>query len=398
MSYKIKSPLPVSEGGTTKKSFTADTVICSGTTSTGALQNVADIGNVYDALTSQGAGSLPQWAPLSNKTFFELLASDPSDPTIGQVWYRTDTGDFKGAIDSGGVGSWSVVNAMNTARFYLAGAGDETDALSFGGFDTNDLGTTERYDGSNWTAKTSMNTARRFLGGTGTASDALSFGGVSVAGGVLGTTERYDGSNWTTKTSMNTTREGLAGSGTAADTLAFGGSESAPLYLPTKITSRYDGGADTWTTKGDLNQARRGLSGSGTADSALAAGGSSIGVGATGNTSEYDSGSDSWTTKAYLNTARSALAAAGNTSNSLCFGGTNTSFLSSAVNEEFNGTANMWSTKGSLNTARTGLAGCGDHLGALSFGGVDDTTATRYATTELWSGATGVSIVTFTVT
>jgi hypothetical protein len=43
------------------------------------------------------------------------VASDPANPTVGQIWYNTTSNTLKG----GGVttaGSWATGNNMNTAR------------------------------------------------------------------------------------------------------------------------------------------------------------------------------------------------------------------------------------------------------------------------------------------
>ena len=54
-------PITVSEGGTGDTSFTPYSVVCGGMTSTGDLQNVAGVGLVNQALTSNGPGFLPSW-------------------------------------------------------------------------------------------------------------------------------------------------------------------------------------------------------------------------------------------------------------------------------------------------------------------------------------------------
>jgi hypothetical protein len=62
----------------------------------------------------------------------EVVASDPANPTIGQIWYNSTSNTLKG----GGVttaGAWATGNNLNTAR-YLAGAGTQTAALAFGGY------------------------------------------------------------------------------------------------------------------------------------------------------------------------------------------------------------------------------------------------------------------------
>jgi hypothetical protein len=89
---------------------------------------------------------------------------------------------------------------MNTARYYLAGAGTQTAGLAFGGFPgTANTGATEEYDGTNWaTSPGSLNTARREIAGAGTQTAALAFGGLITT--PTGATEEYDGSTWTTIT------------------------------------------------------------------------------------------------------------------------------------------------------------------------------------------------------
>lgn len=53
--------LSVPRGGTANSSFTAYSVICGGTTSTGALQSVVGLGSAGEQLTSNGPGQLPTW-------------------------------------------------------------------------------------------------------------------------------------------------------------------------------------------------------------------------------------------------------------------------------------------------------------------------------------------------
>lgn len=53
--------LPVAGGGTGNSTFTAYSVICAGTTATGAFQNVSGVGTAGQVLTSNGAAALPTW-------------------------------------------------------------------------------------------------------------------------------------------------------------------------------------------------------------------------------------------------------------------------------------------------------------------------------------------------
>jgi hypothetical protein len=55
------SPLSVVDGGTATTSFTAYSVVCGGTTTTGAFQNVSGLGSSGNGLLSAGAAALPTW-------------------------------------------------------------------------------------------------------------------------------------------------------------------------------------------------------------------------------------------------------------------------------------------------------------------------------------------------
>ena len=71
----------VAHGGTSNTSFTAYSVLCAGTSSTGAFQNVSGLGTSGYVLTSQGAGSLPHWA--SNSAGIETLEADDTTTATG---------------------------------------------------------------------------------------------------------------------------------------------------------------------------------------------------------------------------------------------------------------------------------------------------------------------------
>ena len=61
--------LAVDRGGTGNSTFTAFSVLCAGTTSTGPFQNVASTGSLGDVLTSSGAGVLPSFQPIAGGGF-----------------------------------------------------------------------------------------------------------------------------------------------------------------------------------------------------------------------------------------------------------------------------------------------------------------------------------------
>ncbi len=65
LSYALTSAFTVATGGTGDTSFTANEVLCGGTTSTGALQQVSGLGTATQILTSNGAAALPSWGAVS---------------------------------------------------------------------------------------------------------------------------------------------------------------------------------------------------------------------------------------------------------------------------------------------------------------------------------------------
>lgn len=86
-------PVNVSEGGTGATSFTAYTVICGGTTTTGVLQNVASVGTTGQFLQSGGASALPAFAasPAGRLLSFQYLTSGsgatftPTSATVNNI-------------------------------------------------------------------------------------------------------------------------------------------------------------------------------------------------------------------------------------------------------------------------------------------------------------------------
>lgn len=71
----LNSAVPVTLGGTGDASFAAYSVVCGGTTSTGALQNVSGLGSSGQVLTSNGAAALPTWQNTGNVS--SVTASSP---------------------------------------------------------------------------------------------------------------------------------------------------------------------------------------------------------------------------------------------------------------------------------------------------------------------------------
>ena len=137
----------------------------------------------------------------------EVVASDPSNPVVGQVWYNTTTNVMKG-FTSNPAGSWATAAAANTARGNLAGspAGTTTAALATGGVNpgnSNGVGVVESYNGSAWTEIADLNTARKDLGAGGTSTSNIAFGGETGGSTRQSIAESWNGTSWTEVTDMN---------------------------------------------------------------------------------------------------------------------------------------------------------------------------------------------------
>ena len=131
--------LAVGYGGTDATSFTAYSVLCGGTTSTGALQSVSGVGTTGQVLTSNGASALPSWqtptsitystitadqsiavghAYVNNKSGSQLVLTLPSTASVGDIFQVV-------GLDSHG---WKV--AQNASQMIHAGATSSTTGTS----------------------------------------------------------------------------------------------------------------------------------------------------------------------------------------------------------------------------------------------------------------------------
>ncbi len=72
----------VAGGGTGNTTFTAYSVVCAGTTATGAFQNVSGVGTSGQVLQSNGAAALPTWATIPGTTSAALTKADDTNVTL----------------------------------------------------------------------------------------------------------------------------------------------------------------------------------------------------------------------------------------------------------------------------------------------------------------------------
>ena len=81
------------------------------------------------------------------------FAGDPPAPINGQVWYDSTNRDFH-YLSEVTTGAWATGGNLNTARFYIQGAGTQTAALGFAGGkgppSPPKTNICESYNGSSW--------------------------------------------------------------------------------------------------------------------------------------------------------------------------------------------------------------------------------------------------------
>ena len=284
----------------------------------------------------------------------QYLASDPSDPQIGQVWYNSTSAVLK-VRQLATVNAWASGGNYPISRNFLGSTGTQTAALAYGGSFPY-VTTTALYNGTSWTDNpTGLNTARDRAESGGTQTAALGFGGYIGGTGNTGASESWNGSTWTNTPSLNTARRSFGGCGTQTSALAFGGVGA--------LTATESWNGSSWTTlPATLNTGRNRLQGTGVQTAALAFGGFiPPNTGAT----ELWNGS-TWTNNPTgLNTARGYLSGAGTQTATLGFGGGTPAL--SAVTELWNGTG--WTNTTSLPATNSGPAGAGTQTAALSIAG-----------------------------
>ena len=71
------------DGGTGRSSHTAFAVLCGGTTTTAAQQDVGSLGSAGQVLTSAGAGALPSWASVTAGAIGYIVLEDQKATTVG---------------------------------------------------------------------------------------------------------------------------------------------------------------------------------------------------------------------------------------------------------------------------------------------------------------------------
>ena len=313
----------------------------------------------------------------------QYLASDPSDPQIGQVWYNSTSAVLK-VRQEVATNSWAAGGSLNSARQGLGGAGIQTAALAFGGFAGGVTGATESYNGTAWTSlPATMGTAIYQSGSCGTQTAALNIGGYPGAGGgpnLSSVVQHWNGTSWSSPGNYPTNNYTLGAAGIQTAAIVFGGSTNGSTA--TNAANTYNGTSFTGTP--NLNTARFNVIGTGTQTAALIFGGGFPVV-----TSTESWNGSSWTTVNSLNTARATGARAGTQTAALMAGGTIPPTIT-GVTELWNGTS--WTSNPTgLATGRSGMGSGGTQTEAIAFGGYAGGSPGDSAATEEWTGTQTLS-------
>ena len=85
----------------------------------------------------------------------QVVSSDPSNPTSGQLWYNSTSSVLKVSSVTT-AGSWASGGNMSIGRQYPGGLGTQTAGLAVGGTGTPNRTVCEEYGGASWTTGGSL--------------------------------------------------------------------------------------------------------------------------------------------------------------------------------------------------------------------------------------------------
>jgi len=296
----------------------------------------------------------------------------------------TDPTPYAQALaDNPYAGAWSSGGSLNTARYYVVGSGNASNAIVAGGASPTIVASVEQYDGSAWTETTDLNTARAYAAASNSSpyTDSVVFAGGPPA---TGKTEVWNGTSWTEVNDLNTARNLTGGFGAVStNALCCGGKDPAPY--PSSANSAVESwNGSSWTEVAEFSTGRNeSPQGAGTNTAGLLYGGQyPPGLNMRANTESWDG--SSWTEVNDLNTARGYSGAGGSQTSALMYAGRNAS--TDLVNtESWNGTS--WAEVADLAQARysgSGSSSTGADS-AIYSGGGNSASPTIYSNTEEWT-------------
>ncbi len=111
----LANPLTVPNGGSGAATYTSYGVMCGGTTSTAALQNIS-AGSTRQILTSAGAGVLPSFSASSITPIgrYITISTTTGNPADGVTYYLNQGGSITGSTSS----------SLSGTRIYLTQSGE----------------------------------------------------------------------------------------------------------------------------------------------------------------------------------------------------------------------------------------------------------------------------------
>lgn len=221
MAYQVKSPIPVSAGGTGVVSTTINAVLCSGTSSAGAIQPIASVGTAGQFLISTGSASLPTMQSINSNIRYINVQSFTGHgtytytPTPGMVYCTVEL------IGGGGGAGGCKVTAVATAGGGAGGYCRKTySAASIGASQTVVIG-------------------QGGAGGTGTAPSNGSTGTASTFSGLTANPGAFSNSHGTGGSYVG----GVGGTATGGDINIAGGSGYSNIsYAPAPRSGSGAGG------------------------------------------------------------------------------------------------------------------------------------------------------------
>jgi hypothetical protein len=312
----------------------------------------------------------------------EVVASDPANPTIGQIWYNSTSNTLKG--QSYQVAAWSTGGNMGTARQGLTGFGTQTAAIGAGGYTTTAVTTSESYDGTTWTSTPSLPGVKRGINNSGAGTQAAGYvvGGLSTAG--LNTTDEWNGSSWSGSGSYPITAFDISSMGTQTAGLTGAGEVPAPP-VRSVVSAEYNG--STWTAGNPVTIGRYGAGKAGIQTAGLIFAGNVPSPAFLGATESYDG--TSWTNlPATTVTHAQYMFAAGTQTAALKAGGEGQPNYASS--EIFDGTS--WSSITAMPFGKYIGGPAGTTSAALVFGGYRQTPAGNTNSTFAWNEASPVTV------
>jgi len=309
----------------------------------------------------------------------EVVASDPTNPTQGQIWYNSTSNTLKGLGLSAAAFS-SGPTMADTARRVAGTTGNSVDqAIAIGGY----IGPTvsnahEEYSGTAWSSAPNIPVGA--FGGACCGTQTATLFGLgnfnALPGGDVNTSYEYNGATWTSGGTLSVARVNTnAGIGTQTAAVFAGGYQPGP-DAASALTEKYDG--TSWTNGNAMNIDRSYPAGIGIETAGLVIGGP--GAPAQASSEEYDG--ISWTTSGNLPGGRGEQPGLfGIQTSAIATGGNSGGYLTSSTT--YDGTS--WAANpATLITARGYCGGAGTSSSGIVFSGYD---GSNLNSSEIYTGA-----------